>query len=358
MTPTIADRYGVVIGVDTHVDSHTACVLDRLGAVLATIVVATTADGLAQLLAFAVENTPPGQARIWAVEGTRAHGQGLCRLLHQGGEDVCEAPKPVAAGRRRGGKSDALDAAAAARAVLGTALSAIAVPRADGTREALRILLACRRHHSDTRTAALNLIAALILTGDADLRAACRHLTPARRLAYLSTAHLDHDTTLAGEHRTRRHQLATLATQVRDLDTLLRDNKRELAALSTALCPPLNQQPGVGPVTAAVLLVAFSHPGRVRNEAAFAALAGTAPLPASSGRSNRHRLNRGGDRTLNSALHTIAITRRRDHPATRAYVQHRQTHGKTSKETTRNLKRYLTRHLFRIMTNHYQPTAA
>ncbi|MFI7574254.1 transposase, partial [Micromonospora sp. NPDC049497] len=172
----IADCYDVVVGVDTHTDTHTAAVLDRLGAVLAQVTVSTDPDGLSRLLAFAAAHTPPDGRRLWAVEGTRAHGQGLCRVLTGAGEPVCEAPKPAAAVRRRGGKSDQLDAVAAAHAVLALPTDRVAVPRSDGPREALRLLLVCRRHHSDARTAAVNLVKALILTADDPLRHALREL--------------------------------------------------------------------------------------------------------------------------------------------------------------------------------------
>ncbi|HEY2948185.1 MAG TPA: IS110 family transposase [Micromonosporaceae bacterium] len=343
----VADRIDAVVGVDTHTDTHTAAVLNPAGAVLAQLQVDADPAGCARLLAWAGRQAP-GPRLLWAVDGARAHGVGLTRILRGAGSWVVEAPKPAAAGRRRGGKSDALDAVAAARAVL--AAGQLGDPRGDGDREALRILLTCRRHDADTRTATVNLFKSLILTADDQLRGALRGLSTA---AQVRTAAAGWPTgQQPAEHRIRRTQLAELAGRIRDLDTALRANKRQLRTLVAAAMPGLLDIHGVGPVTAATLLTAWSHPGRVRHEAAFAALAGVNPIPASSGRHTRHRLNRGGDRTLNAALHTIAKTRRRSHPATIAYLTRRRAEGKTDREITRCIKRYLARHLYRIMQSH------
>ncbi|MEU1238719.1 IS110 family RNA-guided transposase [Micromonospora aurantiaca (nom. illeg.)] len=344
----------MVVGVDTHTDTHTAAVVDRLGGVLAQVTVSTDPDGLSRLLAFAVAHTPPQGRRLWAVEGTRSHGQGLCRLLTAADEPVCEAPKPPAAARRRGGKSDQLDAVAAAHTVLALPAERIAVPRSDGPREALRLLLICRRHHTDARTAAVNLVKALILTADDTLREALRGLSTTIQIARLAALELPETTALPCEEHTRRRELVTLARHIHILDATLADNHQRLRALVTELCPPLLDQPGVGPVTAAIALTAWSHPGRVRSEAAYATLAGAAPIPVASGRTDRHRLNRGGDRTLNSALHTIALTRRRIHPETRDYITRRHAEGRTTREITRCLKRYIARQLYRTITTHHQ----
>ncbi|WP_026185337.1 IS110 family transposase [Salinispora pacifica] len=143
--------------------------------------------------------------------------------------------------------------------------------------------------------------------------------------------------------------MTALANHIRDLDRLLATNLRQIRDLVTAMCPPLLKQPGIGPVTAAVALISWSHHGRVRSEAAFAALAGVSPVPASSGRTVRHRLNRGGDRTLNSAIHTIAKSRQRYHQPTKDYITRRTTEGHTPREITRVLKRYIARQIWRII---------
>jgi transposase len=344
----LADRVDVVIGVDTHTDTHTAAVVSAAGAVIAEITVAADDAGAADLIAWA-DGHAGARRRAWVLDGTRSHGLGLTRCLLAAGHDVLQAPRT--AGRRRGGKSDALDAVHAAR----TALTAahVPIPRADADREALRILHVTRRHYTDTRTAAVNLLKSLILTADDQLRAQLRALNTAGQVRHLatSTPPADADTLT----RVRHQRLTALAADITALDRVLADNLTQLRHLVTALCPALLEQPGVGPVTAAIALAAWSHPGRLRDEAAFAALAGVNPIPASSGRTTRHRLNRGGDRTLNAATHTIAISRARCHQPTRDYITRRTAEGKTRKEINRCLKRYIARQLFRIMHTS-QPT--
>jgi transposase len=342
--PILADRVDVVVGVDTHTDTHTAAVLTVVGAVVAQLTVPADTAGHATLLAWAGQHTE-GLRRAWVIDGARSHGVGLTRHLRTAGESVVDAPRVPGQARRRGGKSDALDAAHAARAAL--AAEHVATPRADGNREALRILHVCRRHYSDTRTATVNLFKSLILTADDDLRAQLRDLSTAQQVRHVARLAPADDTDPLT--RTRREHLTALAADIIALDRKLKDNQVDLRKLVTATCPALLEQPGVGPVTAAVALTAWSHPGRLRNEAAFAALAGTNPIPASSGRTVRHRLNRGGDRTLNAALHTIVLTRRRSHPPTRDYVTRRTAEGRTNREINRCLKRYTARQLFKIM---------
>ncbi|WFE40679.1 IS110 family transposase [Micromonospora sp. WMMD998] len=346
----LAERVDAVIGVDTHTDTHTAVVLTPVGTVLTEITVPATDDGAAVLLAWAGRQTTglgTGR-RAWALDGARCHGVGLLRVLRAAGEDVLEAPKPAAGRRRRGGKSDVLDAVHAARGVL--AADHVAAPRADGDREALRLLLVCRRHYSDTRTATINLFKSVILTADDDLRSQMRGLSTLRQVHHATT--LTTTTTSgsgSGLDRLRRTQLAALAEQILILERLLKANLTEIRTMVDKLCPTLLDQPGIGPVTAAIALTAWSHPGRFRNEAAFASLAGVSPIPASSGRITRHRLNRGGDRTLNAALHTIAKARQRCHQPTKDYINRRTTEGRTPAEITRSLKRYIARQIWRTL---------
>jgi transposase len=347
LTERLADRVDAVIGVDTHTDTHTAAVLTPVGTVLAELTVAATADGAATLLAWAIEQTNGlgSGRRAWALDSARSHGVGLLRVLRAAGEDTVEAPKPTTARRRRAGKSDALDAVHAARAVL--AADHLATPRTDGTREALRILHVCRRHYSDTRTATVNLFKSLILTADDNLREQFRGRSTVRQLQH--AAALTGDTAGTTGEQMRRTQLHVLAEQIHTLDRMLKANLAEIRALVRTMCPILLDQPGIGPVTAAIALTAWSHHNRLRSEAAFAALAGASPVPASSGRTVRHRLNRGGDRTLNAALHTIAKSRQRCHQPTKDYIARRTAEGRTLPEITRNLKRYIARQLWRIL---------
>jgi transposase len=343
----LADRVDAVIGVDTHTDTHTAAALTPVGTVLAELTVAATADGAATLLAWADQQTSGlgSGRRVWALDSARSHGVGLLRVLRAAGEDTLEAPKPATARRRRGGKSDALDAVHAARAVL--AADHLATPRTDGDREALRVLHVCRRHYSDTRTATVNLFKSLILTADDELREQFRDRSTVRQLQHAAT--LVGNTAGSTLERLRRSQLRDLAEQIHALDRTLKANLADIRALVQTMCPALLEQPGIGPVTAAIALTAWSHHGRFRSEAAFAALAGVSPVPASSGRTVRHRLNRGGDRTLNAAIHTIAKSRQRCHQPTKDYIARRTTEGRTPPEITRNLKRYIARQIWRII---------
>jgi transposase len=342
--PILAGCVDVVIGVDAHTDTHTAALVSSVGAVISELTVPADGQALDALSGW-VQQHAAGQRRHWVIEGSRSHGVGLLRQLRAAGEQVAEAPRLKRPNRRGRGKSDALDAAAIARAAL--AAPALSQPRADGNREALRLLLVTRQHLSDHRTATVNLLKSLILTADDELREQLRRKKTQAQVRHLLTLPVP----TGGDVliRIRREQMVDFAHRITDLDQTLAANKNSIAALVKTVCAELLGQVGVGPVTAAILLCAWSHKGRVRDEAAFASLAGTNPVPASSGRTVRHRLNRGGDRRLNSALHTIAVTRRRCEPATRDYVTRRTHEGKSSREITRAIKRYLSRSLFRIM---------
>ena len=337
-----------VIGVDTHTDTHDAVLVDSLGVVVAQTRIETTPAGHAQLQAWAQALVPAGQRLFWAVEGSRSHGHGLTRHLQTAGHRVIEAAKPPATARRRGGKSDTLDATHPARSALST--DRHAEPRADGLREALRILLLTHRHDTDTRTATVNIFKSLLL-GAGELREHLRGLSTARQIRAVSE--LSNDPTTDLETHTSIEALRRAATTIRSLEQAITTTDKQLRTLVEQACPGLLDLPGVGPITAATLLTAWSHHGRVHSEAAFAALGGISPLPASSGRITRHRLNRGGDRALNRAVHTIVTTRRRmHHTPTSDYITRRTTEGLTNKEILRCLKRYTIRQLYRFLQAH------
>ncbi len=343
-----------VIGVDTHTDTHDAVLVDALGAVVAQTRVETTPAGLAQLQAWAQTHLPAGQEVLWAVEGSRSHGHGLTRYLCTAGQRVVEAAKPVTTARRRGGKSDTLDAVHAARTTLAVEAGTgrHAQPRADGLREALRMLLITHRHDTDMRTATVNVFKSLLL-GAGDLRETLRRLSTIRQIRTvlaLPDTHPDTHPDTDVETRVRIQALRRAATTILELDKAITAAEKQLRTLVKQCCPGLLDLPGVGPITAATLLTVWSHPGRIHSEAAFAALAGISPIPASSGRHQRHRLNRGGDRALNRVVHTVVTTRRRmGHPPTSDYVDRRTTEGRTGKEILRSLKRYAIRHLYRYI---------
>jgi transposase len=374
----VADVVDAVVGVDTHLDTHTLVMVSAVGAVLAATTVGNDDAGFAQALAW-IRRSGPGPRVVAALEGTRSYGIGLARALQAAGLPVVEVARANRRDRRRqlraAGKSDQLDAHRAAVAVLAAAADQVPVPRADGAREAARILLRARDQITRGRTQAVNALRALLALGDAssndetDRRLARARTLPKKTLTCLAdpTTRLDPDTptsatsagaTSAGaisagarlQRRIRAGELSRLAQAILAADQQLRQNKRDLLAVVHHSAPALLDRYGVGPVTAAQALTSWSHPARCRTEAAFAALAGVNPIPASSGKTTRHRLNRGGDRQLNRALHTIAITRARGCPHTRAYIQRRRAQGKTDKEIRRCLKRYIARELFRALT--------
>jgi transposase len=338
----LADEVDFVIGVDTHRDAHAIALVAAAtgGVVLVQPRLAASPRGYRRLLRLAQAHAPG--ARAFAVEGTGSYGAGLARFLSEEGERVHELERPQRA-RARGGKSDTLDAVRAARALLGQ--ERLAQPRAGGQRAALQALLCVREGALDARRAALCQLRALIVTAPAGLREQLRTLTRSRLLQ--RCAGMRTGGTL--ERRATRLALRLLARRIQLLTAEERALTREIAALVEQIALPLLAEPGVGPITAAQLLVAWSHPGRLRSEAAFARLAGVPPIPASSGMVVRHRLDRGGDRQLNRALHTIILSRRKQHAPTIAYINRRLGEGKSVRDAIRCLKRYLARHLFRLL---------
>lgn len=345
--PTLAEVVDAVIGIDTHRDIHVAELAGPTGATLATTQIANSSSGYAELLAWIAEHAP-GPRVVAAVEGTRSFGVGVSRALSAAGLPVIECEQPTRTSRRGRGKSDSIDAHLAARSVLALDADRLPTPRADGAREALRILLGARQELSATATAQTNRLRALLLSGSDRDRDLSRASLTDTTLATLARRRLP---AVAAIDQTIRHEeIRRLSLALRQSARALKDNRRQLEELVDSVAPGLTDRPGLGPVSAAQAVVSYSHPGRVRNEAAFAALAGTSPLPASSGRTTRHRLNRGGDRALNRAVHTIALTRMRSCERTRAYVARRTAEGKPAREIRRTLKRYITRELYRALT--------
>lgn len=335
----LADELDYVIGVDTHRDAHAlALVAAPSGLLLVESELEASAAGYRRALAFVRARARGG--RCWALEGSGCYGAGLARFLAERGELVLEVERPARTAQRRG-KSDRLDALRAARAVLGERRPA--QPRAGGERAALQALLTTRESAVAARTSTLCRLRSLLVTAPEPLRARLRPLTRAallRRCAALSPA---------GTQRGLALSLRALARRAQALDREARLLEREIERLVRRLAPALLGEPGVGPISAAQLLVAWSHRGRLSSEAAFARLGGAAPLPASSGKLVRHRLDRGGDRRLNRALHTIVLSRRKHHAQTIAYLERRRREGKSLREAIRCLKRYLARSLFRLL---------
>jgi len=342
----------VVIGVDTHVATHSAAAVDaRTGGVLAELTVPATPDGYQALVDFAGEHAG---LRAWAIEGTGGHGAGLARLLAGRGELVVELDRPERTQRRHGAKSDPLDAIRAAREALSRAK--LGTPRSAGDRQALSVLLAARRSAVDAGTDAQRQLFSLVIAAPECLRGRFRgHRLPAMlRLAAQIRISPRWDT----ETATTARVLHDLAQRAHALGAEAARHQKDILAIVRRWRPDLLAQFGVGPITAATVLCAWSHPGRIRGEAAFAMLGGAAPIPADSGSGRtpvRFRLNRYGDRQLNRTLHTIALARLRYDPATQAYAQRRTAEGKTPREIKRCLKRYIARDLYRLLENPPRP---
>jgi transposase len=343
--------FGAVVevtgGVDTHRDTHTAAALDGQGRLLGHQQFLATAAGYAALLAWLRSF---GQLVLVGVEGTGSYGAELALALHQAGVAVVEVDRPDRAARRRDGKSDPLDAEAAARAAQGG--------RADGTPkrrggpvQALAALRIARRSAVDQRSDVTRQIKSLIVTAPEALRAQLRPLSDAELIRHCATRRPD-PATAGDPHTATVLALRSLARRHRQLSTEIDELDKLITPLVARINPTLYALFGVGPDTAGQLLVtAGNNPERLRSEAAFAMLCGAAPLPASSGRTHRHRLNRGGDRQANAALYRIVITRLRHDPRTRAYAERRTAEGMSKKEIIRCLKRYVAREVYTALTH-------
>jgi transposase len=340
----LAEELDYVIGVDTHKDVHALAVICAgTGGVVFELAVPARTEGYAEALRLATE-IAPGR-RAFAIEGTGSYGSGLARFLEQAGERVLEVGRLPRQGRRSQAKSDALDAIRAARGVLGA--DKLALPRAGGKRQELRSLVVCREGAVRAKQAGLCQLRDLLLTCPEPLRSELGSLSRARLLR--RCVGLRPDQRRDGEGRGSLLALRLLARRLQALALEERELAKEIRTLVSNAAPELLAEPGIGPISAAQILLSFSHPGRLRSEAAFARLAGSAPIPASSGKLIRHRLDPGGDRQLNRALHTIIVSRRKHHPETIAYIERRQHQGKSVREAIRCLKRYLARHLFRLL---------
>jgi transposase len=340
----VADELDFVIGVDTHRDEHVLAVVTApAGAVVARRAIGADRCGYGEALRFA-EQLAAGK-RAWAIEGTGSYGAGLARCLGEHGEAVLEVSRTPRTERRLAGKDDALDAVRTARAAL--ASETLARPRTGEQREALRVLLVARSSAVDVRREGLTQLRAVIVTAPEQLRQELRWLPEGKLLDRCSR--LRRSATSTPDELAVRLVLRSLARRVRAATDEANQLEREILAHVRSLAPALLDEPGIGPIVAAQLIVSWSHRGRLRSEACFARLAGVAPVPASSGQTRRHRLSRGGDRQLNRALHTIVLHRRQHDPTTRDYIAKRISEGKSTRDATRLLKRYLARHLYRLL---------
>src|SRR5262245_35939891 len=340
MALTIVETRAITGGVDTHADVHVAAALDPVGGLLGVQGFPATPAGYARLLGWLGGF---GTVCLVGIEGTGSYGAGLARHIAAAGIRVVEVDRSDRQDRRRRGKSDPLDAVSAARAAQ-SGRAAGAPKGRDGQVEAIRALMVAKRTARSERIQTINQARSLIVTGPDDLRARFAGRSADDLVAELASLRprpgsmIRYHTLLSLRELGRRAEF--LDGQLRRLDALI-------VPLVTARAPGLLALSGVGHDTAAKLLIAAGdHPARLRSEAAWAHLCATAPIPASSGKVTRHRLNPGGDRQANHALYRIVITRMSSHPPTRAYVNRRTKEGLSKKEIIRCLKRYVAREVY------------
>jgi transposase len=341
----------VVIGVDTHKEMHVAVVLDSLGRRIGSTTIPTTSAGYRHLLAWAETH---GKVEAFGVEGTGSYGAALARHLRAGGHQVIEVVRPNRQTRRRNGKSDPADAEAAARAVLSG--EANGQPKSgDDLVEMIRVLRVARATAVKARTQAINALKSLVVTAPVGLRDQLRGLPKNGLVATAARLRSGSDATTIGANKTA---MRALAGRYQSLDAEIDALDTQLAELTAEASPKLVETFGVGPDVAGALLVAAGdNPDRLRSEAAFAMLCGAAPIEASSGKTVRHRLNRGGDRQANAALYRIVLVRIRHDATTRAYVQRRTEQGRSKPEIIRCLKRYVAREIYGILHDTGAPGA-
>jgi transposase len=334
-------------GVDTHLDVHVAAVLDHRGGLLGVESFETTPAGYRCLLGWL---RGYGEVDLVGVEGTGSYGAGLTRHLQREAVRVVEVDRPNRQRRRRRGKSDPQDAITAARAAQSGDARGEAKTR-DGNVEAMRVLRIARSSARKARTQARNQMRSIISTAPEPIRAELRNLNVYRLLEHAAAYRPGQRHDVAS---LTKRTLRMLARRARALEAEVAELDAILEPLVAQTAPALAARPGVGTECASVLLVAAGdNPERLRNEATFAHLCGVAPLDASSGKPERHRLNRGGDRQANSALWHIVITRMVNDPHTRRYIERRMKQGLTKKEAFRCLKRYIAREVYNHLPRHH-----
>ena len=345
----------IIGGVDTHAAVHCAAAIDSTGRRLGIAEFPANEGGYARLTRWLRSQ---GQLRSVGVEGTGAYGAGLARHLRREHVMVIEVPRPDRRLRRNHGKSDPIDAEAAARAVL--AGTARVVPkRADGPVEAIRNLRIARLGAIKAKTAATNTLRSMIITAPDQLRGQLPSAGLPNKIIDACARLRPDGERLDDPVQATKAALRSVAQRARALRDEIRVLDAQTKALLAATAPTTLAVFAMGPDTTAALLVTIGdNPDRLRSERAFARLCGVAPIPASSGKTNRHRLHRGGDRSANRALHIAVIVRMRYCPRTRAYVNRRTAQGRTKNEIIRCLKRYLAREIYRTLRTDYSALTA
>jgi transposase len=338
----VAERVEVVIGVDTHKHTHTAALAVPNGGIHQTLTMTADPGGYQAVFDAAVEL---GERRLWSIEGCGSWGRGLTRWLLERGEEVNEIERPKRPKRRMGAKNDTIDAVRAAREAL--ILERINPPRDTGRRDAIAAALLARHSAIHAATDSERQLCALANTCPEALAHKLRGHTTRHTVTTCARWRIDH-----------RHDpdTASIATTMRIIARRVLALRAEAAALERTITtqvkawrPDLLNIFGVGPIVAAMLLIVWSHPGRIHSQAAFAKLAGSAPIEASTGLTDRHRLSRYGDRQLNRAITTVTLTRIQHDPRTKTYIERRRAQGKHHRDIRRCLKNYIARELFTIL---------
>lgn len=343
----VAHTHPFVVGVDTHARNHVYAILAaNTGALLESRDFPATGAGINRAIDWVARRTGGSADTLWVIEGAASYGAILAGTVATHGFPVAEAPRMDARKRRGVGKTDALDAHQIAMTALPLPVEQLRRPRLHaGIRQGVRILVTARGSMSKDRTRSINALNALARSNDLGMDAR-RKLTSAQITEISKWRSREEELSLA----IARAEAVRLAKHVLALDEQLTANENQLDELIKASeAAPLLEETGFAAISAAKCLAAWSHEGRVRNEAAFASLAGVNPIPASSGNTVRHRLNRGGDRALNSALHMAAISRMTHDSETRQYVEKRRAEGRTDKEIRRCIKRYMARRIYRTL---------
>ena len=346
---SVTNRF-VIGGVDTHKDLHVAAVVDEHNRVLGSQCFPTTRHGYKQMLAWMRSF---GQLRRVGVEATGTYGAGLLRYLQNAGVEVLEVTTPDSGDRRKRGKNDDLDAQNAAHAAFAGKRTVTPKTR-DGMIESLRVLKACRKTAVAARRVALQMIHNTVVCAPDELRDTLRKLTRMELIRTLAAWRPDL-TDYRNVASAYRIALKSLARRYLELHDEIADLDAMIAAIVDELAPALVTRNSIGHASAAqLLLTAGANSERLHSEASFAALCGVSPVPASSGKTTRHRLNRGGDRAANSALHIIAIGRLRTDPRTKSYIAKRIAEGHSKLEAIRCLKRYIAREIFFLISQRRQ----
>ena len=344
MFPIVAEKYQYIAGVDTHAKKHVVTVINNLGITLVTREIKVTPIQIEHFLDWLTKITGNNNNVLLAVEGTSSYGETLAKAAIARGLAVAEVKPPKTKSRGGTGKTDLIDSRLAAISLLSLPITKLATPRVGNERKALRILLGARRNLVTQQTTNKNALIALLRSIELGIDARKPLVMSGYKL--IATWHIKSSNNSV-DWLTAKCEAKRLASNIITTRSELDNNKLALTNIVNSLVPDMLSQPGLGPVSLAQVICTYSHKGRIHSAEAFAALAGTTPIPASSGNTNHYRLNHYGDRQLNHALTTIVIARMRTNEVTKQYIAKRTSDGLGTRDIRRALKRYIARSLFK-----------